>query len=153
MGYPVMATPFSQLVGIQAMLNVVNGERYGVIPDENLVYLAGHLGPQPGEVAPEVLDRAFSSPRGQHIRENPPPQPSLAEIRHEYGETLSDEELLLRYLIPGTDVDAMYAAGPVPQRIPTDVSPHTRWVRDLVASTTARSLEARSGDVSVSLGR
>jgi oxaloacetate decarboxylase alpha subunit len=47
----------------------------------------------------------------------------------------------------------MYAAGPIPQRIATDVSPHTRWVRDLVASTTARSLEARSGDVSVTLRR
>jgi oxaloacetate decarboxylase alpha subunit len=153
MGYPVMATPFSQLVGIQAMLNVVNGERYGVIPDENLVYLAGHLGPHPGEVDQEVLDRAFASPRGRHIQDNPPPQPSLREIRREYGETLSDEELLLRYLMPGPDVDAMYAAGPVPQRLPTDVSPHTRWVRDLVASTTARSLSARSGDVSVSLQR
>jgi len=40
-----------------------------------------------------------------------PPQPSLKEIRREYGERLSDEELLLRYLIPGPDVDAMYAAG------------------------------------------
>ncbi len=153
MGYPVMATPFSQLVGIQAMLNVVNGERYGVIPDENLVYLAGHLGPHPDDVDEEVLDRAFSTPRGRHIQDNPPPQPTLAEVRHEYGETLSDEELLLRYLMPGPDVDAMYAAGPIPQHLPTDVSPHTRWVRDLVASTTARSLSVRSGDVSVSLQR
>ena len=32
------------------------------------------------------------------------------EIRREYGDDLSDEELLLRYLIPGPDVDAMYAA-------------------------------------------
>ena len=153
MGYPVMATPFSQLVGIQAMLNVINDERYGVIPDENLVYLAGHLGPHPGQVAPEVLDRAFSSPRGRFIQEHPPPQPTLAEIRREYGETLSDEELLLRYLIPGPDVDAMYAAGPVPQRLPAETSPHTAWVRDLVASTTARSLSARSGDVAVELSR
>jgi oxaloacetate decarboxylase alpha subunit len=153
MGYPVMATPFSQLVGSQAMLNVVNGERYGVIPDENLVYLAGHLGPPPGTVDPEVLDRAFGSQRGQFIRDNPPPQPTVAEIRREYGETLSDEELLLRYLMPGPDVDAMYAAGPVPQRLPADVSPHTAWVRDLVASTTARSLSAHSGNVSVTLRR
>lgn len=153
MGYPVMATPFSQLVGIQAMLNVINEERYGVIPDENLVYLAGHLGPHPGPVDQQVFDRAFSSPRGQYIKEHPPPQPSLTEIRREYGETLSDEELLLRYLMPGPDVDAMHAAGPIPQRLDVDVSPHTRWVRDLVASTTARSLEVRSGDVSVSLRR
>ena len=152
MGYPVMATPFSQLVGIQALLNVVNGERYGVIPEENLVYLAGHLGPHPGPVDEEVLDRARSTPRGREIFENPPRQPSLTEVRHEYGETLSDEELLLRYLMPGPDVDAMYAAGPVPRRLPT-TSPHLQWVRDLVGSTTARSLSARSGDTSVTLLR
>ena len=53
MGYPIMATPFSQLVGIQALLNVVQGERYLTIPDENLMYLAGWYGPPPGEVDPE----------------------------------------------------------------------------------------------------
>ena len=53
MGYPIMATPFSQLVGIQALLNVVQGERYATIPDENLMYLAGWYGDPPGEVDPE----------------------------------------------------------------------------------------------------
>jgi oxaloacetate decarboxylase alpha subunit len=153
MGYPVMATPFSQLVGIQAMLNILNGERYGVIPDENLMYLAGHLGSPPGPIDQQVLDRAFSTQRGRFIEQNPPPQPTLKEIRREYGETLSDEELLLRYLIPGPDVDAMYAAGPVPQRLPVEDSSQLAWVRDLVASTTARSLSSHSGDVRVSLRR
>ena len=44
MGYPLMATPFSQLVGIQALLNVLQGERYATIPDENLMYIAGWYG-------------------------------------------------------------------------------------------------------------
>ena len=34
-------------------------------PDENLIYLAGHLGPHPAPVDPEVLDRALGSPRGR----------------------------------------------------------------------------------------
>ena len=58
MGWPIMATPFSQLVGIQALLNVVQGERYATIPDENLMYLAGWYGTPPGEVDPELLERA-----------------------------------------------------------------------------------------------
>lgn len=154
MGYPVMATPFSQLVGIQALLNVINGERYAVIPDENLMYLAGHYGPPPGPVAPHVLDRAFSTSRGREFQEWSPPQPSLKEIRHQYGETLSDEELLLRYLIPGDDVDAMYASGPVARDLlPRDGSPHVQWVRDLMSSTTLRSLSARYSDVTVTLTR
>ena len=106
-----MATPFSQLVGIQALLNVVQGERYQTIPDENLMYLAGWYGDPPGEVDPELLDRAGATDRGRAIlAEDEAPQPTLKEIRAQYGESLSDEELLLRYLIPGPDVDAMYAA-------------------------------------------
>ena len=65
MGWPIMATPFSQLVGIQALLNVVQGERYATIPDENLMYLAGWYGTPPGEVDPEVLDRAAATARGK----------------------------------------------------------------------------------------
>ena len=65
MGYPIMATPFSQLVGIQALLNVVQGERYLTIPDENLMFLAGHYGPPPGDLDPELLDRAFATPAGR----------------------------------------------------------------------------------------
>src|SRR3712207_877392 len=107
MGWPIMATPFSQLVGIQALLNVVQGERYRTIPDENLMYLAGWYGDPPGEVDQDLLDRAGATDRGRTILAEPEaPQPTLKEIRAQYGERLSDEELLLRYLIPGPDVDA-----------------------------------------------
>src|SRR4029079_5608710 len=68
MGWPIMATPFSQLVGIQALLNVVQGgERYATIPDENLMYLAGWYGTPPGEVDPDVLDKAAATARGKQM--------------------------------------------------------------------------------------
>ena len=154
MGYPVMATPFSQLVGIQAMLNVINEERYGVIPDENLVYLAGHLGPHPGPVDPQVLDRAFSSPRGKQIRDNPPPQPSLAEIRREYGETLSDEELLLRYMVPLEDIEAARAAGPVKRTYDfRDTSTLPQLVEHAMTLKRARHVRIDVGEASVTLRR
>jgi oxaloacetate decarboxylase alpha subunit len=154
MGYPVMATPFSQLVGIQALLNVVNEKRYAMIPHENLMYLAGHFGPAPGPIDPEVLDRAFSDAHGREVQAWSPPQPTLAEIRRTYGESLSDEELLLRYLIPKEDVDAMYAAGPLQEDlIRPGESPNVRWMRDLIGRSTGRSLHARSGSVSIELSR
>jgi oxaloacetate decarboxylase (Na+ extruding) subunit alpha len=154
MGYPIMATPFSQLVGIQALLNVVQGERYLTIPDENLMFLAGHYGPPPGELDQELLDRAFSTDRGRTVRENPPAQPSLKEIRREYGEQLSDEELLLRYLIPGPDVDRMYAAErPIRPVYPIGGAQGLGWIRDLLQTSTARTVVASRGDVEVSLRR
>jgi len=154
MGYPIMATPFSQLVGIQALLNVVEGERYLTVPDENLMYLAGHYGPPPGEVDQELLDRAFSTPRGKVVLDSTPPQPSLKEIRRQYGEHLSDEELLLRYLIPGPDVDAMYeAALPIEPIYPLGGPHGLSWVRDVMESSSARSVTATRGPVTVALRR
>jgi oxaloacetate decarboxylase alpha subunit len=152
MGYPIMATPFSQLVGIQALLNVVNGKRYSVIPDENLLYLAGHLGTPPGPIDQQVLDRAFGDARGQRVKDNPPEQPTLHEIRHRLGDTLSDEELLLRYLMPGPDVDAMYAAGPVVRELPT-LSENVRRLREIMDATPGRHVHVQHGNFSVTLRR
>src|SRR3981081_1460718 len=110
MGYPIMATPFSQLVGIQALLNVVQGERYLTIPDENLMYLGGHYGTPPGPIDEVLLDRAFSSGRGKHMVDWAPPQPSLAEIRRSFGKRLSEEDPLLPCLLPESAVDPTVAA-------------------------------------------
>jgi oxaloacetate decarboxylase (Na+ extruding) subunit alpha len=154
MGYPIMATPFSQLVGIQALLNVVQGERYLTIPDENLMFLAGHYGRPAGELDQDLLDRAFSTDRGRKVRESPPAQPSLAEIRREFGTHLSDEELLLRYLIPGPDVDQMYAAEkPIKPVYPIGSAHRLGWIRDLLQARSARVVTASRGDVDVSLRR
>jgi len=86
---------------------VVTGERYSMVPDENLMYLAGHMGPYAAPVDPEVLDKALGSERGRQFQRWTAPQPSLAEVRHAHGDTLSDEELILRFLMPDPDVDAM----------------------------------------------
>ncbi|HEY1277720.1 MAG TPA: hypothetical protein VGF25_22625 [Thermoleophilaceae bacterium] len=155
MGWPIMATPFSQLVGIQALLNVVQGERYATIPDENLMYIAGWYGTPPGEVDPELVDRASHTERGRAIMDaGGAPQPSLAEIRRQYGEHLSDEELLLRYLIPGPDVDAMYAATRPPEPIHPIGGPYgMTWLKDLMATRAGRSVSATRGGVTVSLRR
>jgi oxaloacetate decarboxylase (Na+ extruding) subunit alpha len=155
MGWPIMATPFSQLVGIQALLNVVQGERYATIPDENLMYLAGWYGTPPGPLDEEVLDRAARTERGRTIlATDSAPQPSLAEIRKQYGERLSDEELLLRYLIPGPDVDAMYAADrPIEPTYPVSGPRGMTWLNDLMVTPSGRTVSATLGEVSVSLRR
>jgi len=154
MGYPIMATPFSQLVGIQALLNVVQGERYLTIPDENLMYLAGWYGTPPGAVSAELMDRAASVARGRRILDGEPDQPSLADIRRQYGERLSDEELLLRYLMPETDVDAMYAANqPIEPILPVSGITGMTWLTDVLTSTAGRSITASSAGVTLALRR
>ena len=56
-GYPIMITPFSQLVVTQAMLNVTQGERYKTIPDEVIQFALGHYGKQPIPVDQNLMDR------------------------------------------------------------------------------------------------
>jgi oxaloacetate decarboxylase alpha subunit len=81
-----------------------------------------------------------------------PPQPTLREIRAQYGEKISDEELLLRYLIPEPDVDAMYAAAtPIEPVFPA--SDDLGWIKDVIAKRGPSQLSATRGDVTVDLRR
>jgi oxaloacetate decarboxylase alpha subunit len=113
LGHPISATPFSQLMGIQAVLNVVTGERYGTVPDEVMVYVLGHLGEPPAPIDQSVLDRILSTDRGREMQRWEPPQPSIGELKEQYGDrNMTDEELLRRYLVPLQDVEATRAAGP-----------------------------------------
>lgn len=114
LGHPISATPFSQLMGIQAVLNIVSGDRYSLVPDEIIVYTLGHLGPPPTEIDPSVRDRILSSARAREFLDWEPPQPSIKDLKRQYGNVqMSDEELLARYLVPADDYEAARAAGPV----------------------------------------
>ena len=61
MGYPPLVTPTSQIVGTQATLNVLTGERYKVITTETKNYFLGLYGRAPGKVDHEVMGRAIGS--------------------------------------------------------------------------------------------
>lgn len=116
MGHPVSATPFSQLIGIQSVLNIVSGERWSSVPDEVIIYLMGKFGEPPAPVDENVRERVLSSGHGRRFAGWERPQPSLEEIREQYGgQSVSDEELLLRYMVPEEALEEAYAAGPVKQ--------------------------------------
>jgi oxaloacetate decarboxylase (Na+ extruding) subunit alpha len=133
LGWPVMATPLSQLVGTQAVMNVVSGERYSVVSDELIAYAAGHYGEPPAPIEPDVLDRIMSAPRAASIAANPPEQPTLDELHDRYG-TQDDDMLILKALIPEPDIEAMLAAGPVRRDFPL-ASADIQEVTSLLAAT------------------
>jgi len=136
LGYPGMATPFSQLVGTQAVLNIVTGKRYSSIPDEVIQYAAGFYGQTAGPIDPNIMDVIMSSPRAKQVVANPPPQPTIEELRREYG-TDDDDELILRALVPGEGLEKMRKSGPVKTTYPYLSSPELDQVRRLM--TLARS--------------
>jgi oxaloacetate decarboxylase alpha subunit len=122
LGWPIMVTPLSQFVGVQAFLNVTTGTRYSQIPDEVVKYVLGQYGPPPGELDPAVAAAVLASPKAEVFRreEN---RLDLAEARARHGDAISDELLLLRMMLPAEQVEAMLArrgtaAPPPPARHP-----------------------------------
>ena len=57
LGYPPLVTPTSQIVGTQAVLNVLMGERYKVVPKEVKNYVLGYYGKPPAPIQPEILKK------------------------------------------------------------------------------------------------
>jgi oxaloacetate decarboxylase (Na+ extruding) subunit alpha len=133
LGWPIVMTPFAQMVITQAVMNVTGKERYGVIPDEVIRYALGRFGKPNVPIAPEVMARIESMPRTRELRAEPP-MPSVAELRQRLGPQLDDEELLLRATMPANLVDAMVAAGPAARHY----DPSTKPVLALLRTLTAR---------------
>jgi oxaloacetate decarboxylase alpha subunit len=140
-GYPIMVTPLSQFVGSQAAINVIVGERYKQVTDQVILYALG----QHGEDAialmnPEVRDKILDRPRARELAAVARPVLSLAEIRRDLGETVSDEELLLRWLIRKEDIAAMRATPPVLDYA-TDSDPLVGLIADLARLTDAHTVQ------------
>ncbi len=112
LGYPIMVTPFSQFVGSQAAINVIQGERYGQVTDQVIQYALGHWGKEAAdEVEPNVKDKLLDRPRAKEFAQWQQPQPSLEEVRAKLGGPgVDDDELLMRYVVGKDDVEAMRAA-------------------------------------------
>jgi pyruvate/oxaloacetate carboxyltransferase len=102
-GYPVMATPYSQIVGAQAVENVVSGERYKQLTDEAIKYVLGYYGEPVVPVDQNVMDKIMGLPRTKEFLNWKPEGylKSVEELRQEIGPELFDDDLLLRILIPG----------------------------------------------------
>lgn len=89
LGYPPLVTPSSQIVGTQATLNVITGERYSMIPTEVKQYIRGYYGRPPAEIDPEVKRKAIGDEEPLDCRpadklepELPAAQEALKDIPH-----------------------------------------------------------------------
>jgi oxaloacetate decarboxylase alpha subunit len=129
LAWPIMITPFAQFVGTQAVINVMTGERYRHVPDEIKKYALGYYGKLLGPIEPNVLDRIMRNGSSAIASEPAKPAPMWPDLQRRYPNA-SEDELLLRAMFAGNQVDEMKAAiAGRPHRNPSSNS-----VLDLVKS-------------------
>ena len=97
LGYPPLVTPTSQIVGTQAAMNVITGERYKSITNEVKLYLQGRYGKAPGHVNTIVRQQAIGNEDIIDIRPADLLDDELEQLRIEIGETAKSEEDVMIY--------------------------------------------------------
>lgn len=130
LGWPIVMTPFSQVLLTQAVMNVTGRERYSIVPDELIRYALGRFGRPTVPIDAKVMERLESMPRMRELAAEPP-MASVEALRKRLGASLSDEEFLLRATMPQTQVDAMRAAGPAPRHYDPSTRPALELIRRL----------------------
>ncbi|MFW9805972.1 MAG: pyruvate carboxylase subunit B [Candidatus Thorarchaeota archaeon] len=95
LGYPPLVTPSSQIVGTQATLNVITGDRYSMIPTEVKQYIRGYYGRPPAEIDPEIKKKAIGDEEPLKCRPADMLEPELPAAR----EALKDIPHLPRDLV------------------------------------------------------
>ena len=112
LGYPPLVTPTSQIVGAQAVFNVLTGKRYKLIPAEVKAYAQGLYGKPPAEIDPAVLRKVLGAKkeRGHTVPRNVPInlkviscrpadllEPKMALFRAETKDLAKSEEDIISY--------------------------------------------------------
>jgi oxaloacetate decarboxylase alpha subunit len=99
LGYPPLVTPSSQIVGTQATLNVVLGERYKIIPEEVKNYVRGYYGRPPAPIDPDVQKKVIGTEQPIDCRPADLIPPGMDKARQEIGDLARSEEDVIAYAL------------------------------------------------------
>ena len=132
LGWALMVTPFSQVIGTQAALNVLYG-RYKVTLNEVDRLVLGNYGLTPAPVNQDLLDQVCRRTGMKPITERPGlnVEPVIERFHRESGPFASDEEMLLEYLFMPEHLRALRAAGPMPIEDSVSTGPLADLVREV----------------------
>ena len=97
LGYPPLVTPTSQIVGTQAVLNVLTGERYKTITNEVKLYLKGHYGRAPGPVSADPRRKAIGDEAVIDARPADLLDDEMERLRGEIADLAESEEDVMIY--------------------------------------------------------
>ncbi|MDD2361334.1 MAG: oxaloacetate decarboxylase subunit alpha [Oscillospiraceae bacterium] len=96
-GYPPLVTPSSQIVGTQAVFNIIGGERYKMVTKEFKGLVRGEYGRTPAPISPEFTKKTIGDEQPITCRPADLLQPELEKMRGEISEWYEQEEDILTY--------------------------------------------------------
>ncbi len=99
LGYPPLVTPTSQIVGTQAVFNVISGERYKMVSAETKDVLRGKYGRLPAAPDPEIVKKVLGDEKPITCRPADLIKPELASYREEIKEYIEQDEDVLSYAL------------------------------------------------------
>jgi oxaloacetate decarboxylase alpha subunit len=99
LGYPPLVTPTSQIVGVQAVLNVLTGDRYKVVTNETKKYVKGMYGVSPVSIDSELVKKILGDDSQITVRPADLLDPALPKIKEEIGLLAQTDEDLLSYAL------------------------------------------------------
>jgi len=99
LGYPPLVTPASQIVGTQAVLNVISGGRYKIVTNETKDLLRGEYGRLPAPVNEEIRKQIIGDDPIIDYRPADKIPPEVEKYRHEMNEYYEKEEDILTYAL------------------------------------------------------
>ncbi len=99
LGYPPLVTPTSQIIGIQAVLNILMGERYKLCPGEVKDYVRGYYGKPAVAIGDEIRKKIIGDEEVITVRPADLLEPAWERARQELGELAESEEDILTYAL------------------------------------------------------
>lgn len=99
LGFPPLVTPMSQMVGTQATVNILTGERYKMILKEVKAYCRGEYGKAPGKINPELMAKALEGEKPITSRFADTLEPVFAKAKEELKDITTSSEDVLSYIL------------------------------------------------------
>ena len=99
LGYPPLVTPLSQMVGSQALMNVISGERYKVVPAEIKDYVRGQYGRPPVTISEKIRRQIIGDDEVITCRPADLIEPAMPRLREEISQYARSEEDVLSYAL------------------------------------------------------
>ena len=110
LGYPPLVTPTSQMVGVQAVTNVLQGERYKKVSSEVKAYCRGEYGKTPAPIDPDVQNLILGDEKPLEGRYADTLEPQFEKTKAQLGDTARCDEDVLSYIAFPQVAEAFFEA-------------------------------------------